>query len=84
VHLPVVIGPDGQKLSKQTGAAPVRDDRPLASLSHAMQFLGHPVPEVIQQGNLQNFWDWAIANWSLSQVPNHVPALPSSTGTHTA
>ncbi|MDZ7662695.1 tRNA glutamyl-Q(34) synthetase GluQRS [Thiohalophilus sp.] len=68
-HLPVVLGPDGQKLSKQTGAKPLPPGQPLVPLVNAMQFLGHPVPEEIQHGSLQGFWDWAIGNWSPVQIP---------------
>ncbi|MFP4609913.1 MAG: tRNA glutamyl-Q(34) synthetase GluQRS [Thiohalophilus sp.] len=69
-HLPIALGANGQKLSKQTGARALRHDQPLGNLSRAMQFLGHPVPEEIQQGTLQRFWDWAIAEWSLARVPD--------------
>jgi len=68
-HLPIALGPNGQKLSKQTGARALRPDQPLANLSRAMQFLGHPVPGEIQQATLQAFWDWAIAGWSLARIP---------------
>ena len=75
-HLPVVLGKDGQKLSKQTGASPIGTEHPVSTLSRAMQFLGHPVPKDIEQGSLLMFWDWAIASWSLSRVPSeaHIPA----------
>ncbi|MDZ7804632.1 tRNA glutamyl-Q(34) synthetase GluQRS [Thiohalophilus sp.] len=73
-HLPVVLGPDGQKLSKQTGARPLSPEQPLVPLTHAMQFLGHPVPEELQHGSLQGFWDWAIDNWAADRIP------PNGTG----
>ncbi|MFO8024073.1 tRNA glutamyl-Q(34) synthetase GluQRS [Thiohalophilus sp.] len=68
-HLPVVRGSDGQKLSKQTGARPLSSEQPLVPLVNAMQFLGHPVPEEIQHGSLQGFWDWAIDNWAADRIP---------------
>lgn len=68
-HLPVVLGPDGQKLSKQTGARAIEEEPPLAALSRAMRFLGHPPPEAIEHGTVQAFWDWAIAHWELARVP---------------
>lgn len=76
-HLPVVLGKDGQKLSKQTGAKPIGSEHPVTTLSQAMEFLGHPVPVDIQQASLQVFWDWAISSWSLSRVPSE-PHLPAS------
>jgi glutamyl-Q tRNA(Asp) synthetase len=39
-HCPVLTDPDGNKLSKQTGAAAVDDDRPLHNLRRALALLG--------------------------------------------
>jgi len=74
-HLPVAVNQYGRKLSKQTFADPINKDRPVHTLEKVMNFLGHPVPEEIREGNLQQFWDWAITNWSLSRVPDrtHIP-----------
>ncbi len=82
-HLPVVLGPDGQKLSKQTGARALSSRQPLIPLVNAMQFLGHPAPEEIQHGSLQGFWDWAIDNWSADRIAAgdtgcHEPNAPVS------
>ena len=68
-HLPVAVNQYGRKLSKQTFAEPLHAEDPVSALSRAMAFLGHEVPEEIQRGSLQSFWDWAIANWSLARVP---------------
>ncbi len=38
-HLPLLVGSDGHKLSKQTGAAPLDDSRPVANLRRALGFL---------------------------------------------
>ena len=40
LHLPVVIGEDGRKLSKQDRARPVDRDDPLPALRAALEFLG--------------------------------------------
>jgi glutamyl-Q tRNA(Asp) synthetase len=44
MHLPVVPGADGEKLSKQNGAQPVDASRPLEVLSAAMRHLGLAPP----------------------------------------
>ncbi len=43
LHLPLVTGEDGTKLSKQDRARPVDRDNPLPALRHALEFLGFDV-----------------------------------------
>jgi glutamyl-Q tRNA(Asp) synthetase len=47
LHVGLVRGPDGQKLSKQNGATAVDPHRPLEVLGRAMHSLGLPVPTAI-------------------------------------
>jgi len=42
LHVPVVTNARGEKLSKQTGAAPLDTARPLAELEHVWRHLGFP------------------------------------------
>lgn len=44
LHVPVVLGANGRKLSKQNGAAPVDTSDPLRTLGRAMQVLGLDPP----------------------------------------
>jgi glutamyl-Q tRNA(Asp) synthetase len=60
LHLPLVLAPDGQKLSKQNGAASIDTQQPLAVLQAAGRVLGLPALSVTTQG------DWlaqGIAAW---------------------
>jgi glutamyl-Q tRNA(Asp) synthetase len=45
LHFPVVTNADGEKLSKQTGAAPIHPAEGPALLRQALGFLGHPPVE---------------------------------------
>lgn len=59
-HLPVVVDDAGQKLSKQTLAAPLNDRHPLPALLRAAEFLGMKMEPV---GNLAEFWAQAREKW---------------------
>lgn len=74
-HLPVVIDTAGEKLSKQTRAAPVDISRPGPALFAALEFLGQRPPLQLSSASVPEIWSWARANWKLSRVPRG-PALP--------
>ena len=76
VVLPVVNNATGEKLSKQTRAAAVPPSGGSALLSAAAHFLGHPVPSEMVGAPVPEFWDWAIANWSIERVPPLRGAFP--------
>lgn len=67
IHLPLALGADGEKLSKQTHAAPVDSRQPVEALRRALEFLRHPAPQDID--SLDDLWHWAIAHWDPTGVP---------------
>lgn len=74
-HLPVAVNAAGEKLSKQTRAAPVDRSRPGPALLAALEFLGQPPPRELAGAPVREVWTWAMANWRLDHVPRG-PALP--------
>ena len=46
LHLPLAVGATGCKLSKSSDAPAVATDDPRATLTHALYFLGQPVPDM--------------------------------------
>lgn len=78
-HLPVVTNAAGEKLSKQTQAAPLPVDSEAArvqQLWQALVFLGQNPPDSLTQGSQKSLWDWALAHWQLTAVPRgHAPQL---------
>jgi glutamyl-Q tRNA(Asp) synthetase len=68
-HLPVAVDARGEKLSKQTHAAPLDRRAPLPALVAALAFLGHAPPRDAIGPGIGGFWRWAIPNWNLSRVP---------------
>ncbi|HQR09906.1 MAG TPA: tRNA glutamyl-Q(34) synthetase GluQRS [Casimicrobiaceae bacterium] len=74
LHVPVAINATGEKLSKQTGAAPL-PDAPMPALLAAWSFLDQP-PFPAQPVSVAEFWKWAHSSWRASRVPP-VPMLPA-------
>ncbi len=66
-HIPVLRNINGRKLSKQTGAPPVKDFEAVKNLTRAMRFLGFMIPEHIKTVN--SVIEWGIRNWSANQIP---------------
>lgn len=65
LHLPVVMGADGQKLSKQNRAAPLDPRTPAANVQEALRYLRQPLP-ADGLPPLKELLEWALAHW---QVP---------------
>ncbi|TRZ65254.1 MAG: tRNA glutamyl-Q(34) synthetase GluQRS [Rhodocyclaceae bacterium] len=68
-HLPVAVNAAGEKLSKQTLAAPLETTRPQPVLLGVLDFLGQSPPGDLRDASLAELWDWARANWDLAKVP---------------
>jgi glutamyl-Q tRNA(Asp) synthetase len=78
LHTPLVLGPDGHKLSKQNGARALSTDEPLAVLRAAGRVLD--LPDITAATPAE--WlaaavpVWA-ARWVASCAPRHAPCLPA-------
>lgn len=66
-HLPVATDARGEKLSKQTRAAPVDLGRPADALRRALAFLGHPPPAGLDE--VAALWAWAVPHWDRARIP---------------
>jgi glutamyl-Q tRNA(Asp) synthetase len=69
LHLPAVVDERGEKLSKQTRAAPVDSHKPLPALFSALQLLGQRPPGELKRAGLGPLWDWAMNNWDAQRIP---------------
>lgn len=69
VHLPLALGPDGQKLSKRHGSVSLAGRKGGAWLFLALQFLGQVVPGELASDSPRIVLDWACKNFDLSRVP---------------
>lgn len=64
-HLPVVVNAEGQKLSKQTGAAPIGRWNPNATAAAVLELLGTPVPAELRGAQPGELWSWALTRWRI-------------------
>jgi glutamyl-Q tRNA(Asp) synthetase len=60
LHHPLVMTPQGEKLSKQTHAPPVDDRDPVPALIRALGFLGERVPECDDAGSAEEVLAWTL------------------------
>lgn len=67
-HLPILVGTNGEKLSKQTGALPVDEARPLPSLLAAWSHLGQQA-FAETPASVAEFHALARTNWRPGAVP---------------
>lgn len=68
-HLPVAVNDAGEKLSKQTLAAPIDAAHPARALVAALRFLGQRPPAELARGDARTLHAWAAAHWSRESVP---------------
>lgn len=67
-HLPLVFDPEGNKLSKQTGAPALDDACPSANLRAALNRLGQePPPEDLSDP--ESLLDWSVQHWQRERIP---------------
>ncbi|HKB62102.1 MAG TPA: tRNA glutamyl-Q(34) synthetase GluQRS [Burkholderiales bacterium] len=69
MHLPVVVNQCGEKLSKQTRAAPLTVAEAPLRLWQALRFLGQEPPVELAAGKIADIWNWALANWRTERIP---------------
>ncbi len=69
MHLPVATNQYGEKLSKQTRAAPLTVTEAPVRLWQALSFLGQRPPAELAAGRIAGIWNWALANWRIERIP---------------
>jgi glutamyl-Q tRNA(Asp) synthetase len=69
-HLPVAVNVLGEKLSKQTLAAPINVAAPVLTLNAVLQFLGQATITDCAPDDTRAFWAQAVAAWDITRVPH--------------
>jgi len=64
-HLPLIFNPQGEKLSKQTGATGIGFTADVPLLLECLHFLNQAPPAELKHENLATVWEWATKHWKL-------------------
>ena len=75
LHIPVLLGADGHKLSKQAHAPAIDDNYPEANLRRALDYLGQSAPPPCR--DIAELLQWACAHWRIERLPRHM-GLPAT------
>ncbi|HEY1773499.1 MAG TPA: tRNA glutamyl-Q(34) synthetase GluQRS [Gammaproteobacteria bacterium] len=63
MHLPVAVNEAGEKLSKQTHAAPLDLSRPASVFWQALHHLQQSPPQSLLHASIDDVWSWASEHW---------------------
>jgi glutamyl-Q tRNA(Asp) synthetase len=77
MHLPVVTGPGGDKLSKQTGAPGVAATNAAQTAWQILRDLGQVPPAELAGARPGEIWAWAISHWRPQQLCG-IRSIPAS------
>ena len=68
-HLPLVLAPNGEKVSKRHGTITLDNADGGRLVWQALRFLGQPVPEVLRAASASEVLAWGVAHFDGKRVP---------------
>ena len=81
-HLPLLLEPDGAKLSK---SAPVASARPVArrpqALTSTLTLLSQTPPPELAHSSIKDVWKWAFAHWNPQALAGKTDVMLSAPAT---
>lgn len=80
MHLPIAVNRNGEKLSKQTLAAPLAPAEGPLRLWRALCFLGQEPPQDLQREGTVALWSWARTHWNSEKIPRQRSIREDSAG----
>ena len=83
LHLPLVLGADGAKLSKQNHAAPLDNAHASENLRSALIALGQPPPSSLTGAPPAEVLQWATLAWQRATIPRMLVHASDHAGEHT-
>ena len=70
-HIPLIMSPQGQKLSKQNLAKSITAKQAPALITNALLRLGQSLPDELHGAPIDGQLSWAIEHWQRQSVPRH-------------
>ncbi|MFT5692633.1 MAG: glutamyl-Q tRNA(Asp) synthetase [Oceanicoccus sp.] len=71
-HIPVIVNPQQQKLSKQTFAKAISNENVIENLLKALAYLRQPMPPSEFTNKTADLLQWSAENWDLTSIPNQL------------
>jgi glutamyl-Q tRNA(Asp) synthetase len=68
LHIPIAVNPEGQKLSKLTGAVPLDLRERDKLLFSAFRALAQEPPAELEAAPVDDQWDWLFSNWQIAPL----------------
>jgi glutamyl-Q tRNA(Asp) synthetase len=68
-HLPVLVQPDGKKLSKQNHAEPIATSNASENLQRCLTALGQNPPAALIGAPPHEILSWAVPHWQMCRIP---------------
>jgi len=72
MHIPVAVNPEGQKLSKLTGATAIDENRTSELLLDAFAALSQAPPYDLKSADPERLWEWLFEHWNPSRLSGQV------------
>jgi glutamyl-Q tRNA(Asp) synthetase len=63
-HLPLLLEPDGSKLSKSRNAVPVDPESGPQAITSTLTLLSQTPPPDLAHSSIKDVWNWAVAHWN--------------------
>ncbi|MEJ0087800.1 MAG: tRNA glutamyl-Q(34) synthetase GluQRS [Pseudomonadota bacterium] len=79
-HLPLVLEPDGAKLSKSGRAAPLDPSAVTRALTSTLTLLSQTPPPDLSGSSIKDVWNWAVAHWNPQALAGRSRAPLSAAG----
>jgi glutamyl-Q tRNA(Asp) synthetase len=79
-HLPLLLEPDGAKLSKTRNATPIDPAAAPKLLTSTLTLLSQTPPPDLADSSIKDVWNWAVAHWQPQALAGRTEAWLSPSG----